>query len=356
MDYDVFSVGSLNHILRETRTVPNHLVMQYLPLMQTETDAEEIHFEVINDKPRITPLVSPLEAGKIVDELTSEVKSFHPAYAKDKRRYNPNRPLKRMAGERLGGSMSPMQRQAAIVAATIADQERMLARRWEVMTSEALRTGKVTVVGENYPSRVVDFQRLPAHTKTLAGATRWGQAGVEPLDDLEDWMQEVLENSGVAVDSVTMDVKAWKHFSASAKLEKRLDTQFISNATIITDPQNQGAPTLASSSMSGNGARYKGRIGDVDIWVYNAPYSDDAGVTQKMLPDWTVILAGRDADGTRCFGNILDEAAGFRSMDYYSKSWLENDPAIRFILLQCAPLPAFYRPNGTMCVTVDDGV
>jgi hypothetical protein len=58
----------------------------------------------------------------------------------------------------------------------------MINRRLEVMASEALRTGKVTVTGEQYPTTVVDYGRDAGLTVVLTGANRWGQAGIKPLD------------------------------------------------------------------------------------------------------------------------------------------------------------------------------
>jgi hypothetical protein len=55
------------------------------------------------------------------------------------------------------------------------------------------------------------------------------------------------------------------------------------------------------------------------------------------LPDHTVIITSADLEGTRCYGAIKDEEAGFQAVPYFAKSWVEKDPAARMLLLQSAP-------------------
>jgi len=104
--------------------------------------------------------VSPLVAGKVVDNGGYETKSFKPAYIKDKRRFDANAPLKRSISEHIGGTLSPMQRREAALNRALTDQLENLNRREEVMASEVLRTGKITISGDNYPTVEVDFQRM----------------------------------------------------------------------------------------------------------------------------------------------------------------------------------------------------
>jgi hypothetical protein len=143
--------------------------------VQTE-EAEEIHFDIDKSKPRLTPFVSPLIAGRVVDDEGYLTKSFRPAYAKDKRRFDPTRPLKRAIGEKIGGTLSNQQRLEANINRTLAKQLENLTRREEVMASEALRTGKITVSGDDYPTVVVDFQRDPELTVALAGNKPLGRS------------------------------------------------------------------------------------------------------------------------------------------------------------------------------------
>ena len=52
---------------------------------------------------------------------------------------------------------------------------------------------------------------------------------------------------------------------------------------------------------------------------------------------------------------IMDEKAAFKALRYFSKSWLEEDPAVRWLLMQSAPLVVPYRPNASLCATAAKG-
>ena len=39
-------------------------------------------------------------------------------------------------------------------------------------------------------------------------------------------------------------------------------------------------------------------------------------------------------------------------MPFFSKSWTEPDPAVRYLLMQSAPLPVPYRINASLGATV----
>lgn len=344
MAFDIFSTTVLNRTVAYLDRPASHLLDAYFPMEQTE-DSEEIHFDIDEGKPRITPFVSPLAEGQVVQSEGYNTKTFKPAYAKDKRYFNPNRPLRRMSGEQIGGNMTPMERSERAVRDILLDQLDMLTRREEVMASEALRTGQITVSGEKYPSTVVNFGRDAALTISLTGgAAEWDDAGIDPLTDLEAWAALIQEKSGAVSTTVTMDPKAWGIFRAKDTVTPYLDYRRGTGNTLNIDPIAFGQGTAK--------ARYKGSIGEFDIWVYQDRYIDDAGSAQQMLPDYTVIMGGPGVMGTRAYGAIQDEKAGYRAQRYFSKSWLEEDPAVRWILLQSAPLVVPYRINATLCATV----
>ena len=45
-------------------------------------------------------------------------------------------------------------------------------------------------------------------------------------------------------------------------------------------------------------------------------------------------------------------AAGFQAVPFFAKTWNDEDPAVRYMLMQSAPLIVPYRVNASMCVTV----
>lgn len=331
---DIFATGVLTRVVAELPAPAPFILNSFFTALQTET-SEEIHFDVENGARRLAPFVSPIVAGKVVASKGHITKTFKPAYVKDKRPFDSNRPFKRVIGERIGGELSPAQRMQVQLAADLKDQVEMLMRRQEVMAVEALVTGGITVKGDEYPETHVDFGRHADLKGTLTAGARWGETGVDPLDDVQEWSLLVTKHSGAAANTIVMDVEAWKLFSASSKVQTLLD-------------RFRGRDKL-NPTVLGEGGRYMGSIGDFDIWVYVGWYEDPATkVLTPYMPEYSVIITSPDLEGTRAYGAIRDEDAGFQAMPYFPKSWKENDPSVRYLLMQSAPLPVPYRVNASL--------
>src|SRR4030095_15397254 len=182
---------------------------------------EQIHFDVVQGKRRISPFVSPLVEGQIAATQGIVTNTFTPAYIKDKRVFDMNRPLKRSAGEQIGGSMSPGERLRALIAYDMQDQLEMLRRRLEVMCGEVLVTGKSTIVGDKYPTVVVDFGRSASHT--IIASPLWSAATPPILNNLHDWAAIVLQDTGVFPRDVIMAQDVWKVFRNDPGVQNILD-------------------------------------------------------------------------------------------------------------------------------------
>lgn len=341
---DLFTTNNLVGVVKDLNTPPSFF-LDWFFTRTIEDPSEEIHFDTDESKPRITPFVSPLVAGKVVNGRGYTTKTFKPAYAKDKRRWQPNRPLKRAIGEKIGGSMSPEQRSQLLLAQELDDQLAMLTRREEVMASEVLRTGKVTVSGEGFETVVVDFGRHADLTITLAGNDRWSvvHADSDPLTDLENWAATQQLRGGVVPTDYVMAPDAWTAFRA--RIVAR------GEAAMLLDYARSGGAELNLGPLAGK-VQFKGRVGSFGIWSYNDVYVDDAGADQNLMPSGTVIGTSVQIEGARCYGAIQDEEAGYTATRFFVKSWIEKDPAVRWLLLQSAPLVVPFRPNASLKASV----
>ncbi len=335
---DLFSTNVMIGVVHSLLAVPQFLLQRFFPNEQND-QSEEIHFDLIDKTRRLAPFVSPVVAGKIVQSQGMQTKTFKPAYIKDKRVFDSSRPLKRVAGERIGGSLDPVNRQRLILGNELMDQVEMVDRRLEVMAAEALRTGGVTITGEMYPTTYVDFKRHPSVTVTLTGGNRWGQPGVKPLDSLQAWAQLILQKSGAMARDVVMTLDVWQVFREDATVQKRLD-QLRGNSTMVQDAQIE------------EGGVFMGVIDGFNIFVYSGWYIDDAGQEQPIIPAGTVLMGGAQIQGVRAFGAIKEEEAGFQAVSYYPKSWVEKDPSVRYLLMQSAPLVVPTRVNASFAATV----
>jgi len=337
---DLFSTDVLNTVVASLLGSSQFLLDRYFPNVQTEV-SEEIHFDTLDGKRRIAPFVSPLVEGQIVASLGYKTSTLKPAYIKDKRVFDMNRPLKRSAGERIGGSMSPADRQRAMVARDMQDQIDMLNRRLEVMAGEVLATGKSTISGDKYPTVVIDFGRAAGNS--ITANPLWSVTTSSPLDNLQDWSQVVLQQTGTMATDVIMPVSVWKVFRANDQVNERLNLQRLASTL----------PTMGQPAQIEEGGVFMGQVDNFNIFVYSGWYVDPAdGLEKAILPADSIILASAAIEGVRAYGAIRDEQAGLQALPYFVKSWVEEDPSVRFVMMQSAPLVVPYRPNASFKVKV----
>lgn len=339
---NLYTTTAMLGVLRSLRSQSvMWLLNKFFPLA-TFSDAEEIMFDVELDDLEIAPFVSPYAEGKVGKDQGYQTNTFKPAYVKPLNDIKPNEPLRRLAGEAIGGQLSAGEREQAILGQKLQRQMNQILRRKQVMGAEFLKAGTVLVKGDDYPETIVDFQRDAALTLPLTLAARWGEDGVSPYEDVMGWIDLVGEKSNAGVDTVVMTADSWALFEADPKLEKAIDRTLGQGSTVEFgfQPGMPGTPV------------YKGRVGMVEFWTYNDTYTE-GGVSKKLLPNHTVILGATGAmEGTQAHGAILDPKASYQALEMFPKSWIQENPGRRFLMTQSAPLVYGRRPNASMCVTV----
>lgn len=346
MALDIFTTGVLMRIVAPLEIDPAAFFLNRFFATEQVEESEEIHFDVTDEQPRISPFVSPLKAGRIVEHEGYTTNTFKPAYVKDKRMWDPDAPIKRVPGEQPLGSLSADERMRRLLAQTLANQNRMLTRREEVMASEILRTGKVTISGEGFDDVVVDFGRAAALTVAdLTGTDKWSDTtGSDPVGDIETWAGLIQSNGGGIATDVIMAPDVWAVFRQNTKVTDLMETRRGSVSRGELGP------------LDARRVRQPATVGDFTIWVYQDTYIDDTGTAGYMMPSGSVILInGADLEGVRHYGMVKDYAANHRAQRVFVKSWVEEDPSRRLLLMQSAPLVVPYRPNASLFCDVLNG-
>ena len=164
---DIYSTHYLSGVVNSLITPSLFLLDRFFP-NQIQAEAETIHFDVIDKTRRLAPFVSPMVAGKVVQEKGYSTLSFKPAYIKIKTPLEPSTMFKRIPGESIGiqndpaqagssvqiNKLSPLQKQQYRLNAILLDQFDTINRRLEWMAAQALLTGSVTVSGEQYQTSI----------------------------------------------------------------------------------------------------------------------------------------------------------------------------------------------------------
>jgi hypothetical protein len=345
MDMDIFDTNVLVGIVPNLMTSQNWLLDTFFPGL-VESDSEFLSVDVDVGKRRMSPFVSPLVEGKLVEARRVTNNQFKPAYIKDKRAPDLLRPVRRQIGERIGGNLTGAERMMANLTFEMADQIDMLNRRLEWCAAQNLQYGSVTIAGDGYPTTVVNFGRSSSLTIALSGDLTWDNtpATATPGQNLVDWAALVLRESGAVVTDVVFTNTPYGYF--------KKDPAVIGS---VWYPRAGESKVEFGGDMA-KGAVYMGNWGAFRLWLYNDWYVDDTNTEQPMIPDGTVILSGKALQGTRMFGAILDPEFSYRAMAYAPKSWTVKDPAQRFVMIQSAPIVVPQRVNASLCATVCDGV
>lgn len=314
------------------------------------SDTEYVSIDVDVGKRRMAPFVSPLVEGKLVEQRRFQTNTFKPPYIKDKRAPDLRKPIRRMIGEKIGGALTGAEREMANLAAEMTDQIDTLDRRLEWMAAQALQTGTITVSGEGFPTTLIDYGRDASLTVALAGGAKWTTANftagtASAKKDIEAYQQQILKKSGAVCSDLVFTLGSWNAFQQDPDIKAE---------GIIWPGLNKfgNENTLNPGAQIARGAVYKGRWGQYDLWLYNDWFVDDNNVEQPMVVDGQVLISGPDLLGTRSFGQIIDPAFNYASMPYAPKTWLENDPAQRFLMIQSAPLIIPTRVNASMSLQV----
>lgn len=329
-------LGILSNIKRPKR----FLLEKFFTREQTFT-TEEVLFDKLAQNKRLAPFVSPFVKGKPMPRAGESLTAYKPPYLKPKHVLTPDIAIKTMPGESLEGDMSPQQRMDRIRAQMLQDQDDQITRREEWMASELLRLGTLTVTAEDHPPMTINLGRPGGHTIALTLAARWGESGVSPFDNLRTWAGTVAAASGVAPSEVICDPLA-----ASLLLK---DPTLIANMQIFHQP-NRNLDLLGQLAVPDE-AQYLGSIGGFNYWQYQSTYLNANGTVGKIMPDYTCILGSPGgAGGIRTYGAILDKT--IQAASRFPKEWDEEDPAVRFLMTQSAPLPLLGYPEATFCATV----
>ncbi len=307
------------------------------------SEMEEIVFDKILPDRELAPFVHPDVPGKDSANRGFKATSFTPAYVKPQNTLRPRQNMIRIPGERIAGDTSPAQRYAYNLATIIDDQDLRITRREEAMCSQALRTGRVVVEGEDYPTQVVDFDRHEDLTIALTGAARWGEAGVDPMDDIDLWVQLLADTDGYTARSAVLGPGAAGFLKRSQRFLDALDNRRQDGGIFQLGPVSTGAEGMYHTIL--------GTIGQLTFVQYSQPYTI-AGAKQNFWPTYGVgIFDPYGFQGHFAYGAILDNEA-LRSMERFPDMWPEKNPSRTIVQTQSAPLPIMPEPNASLFALV----
>jgi hypothetical protein len=353
MPLDIFTPMQLYAVMFDRRQTVR--ASQWLDMFFPNSflsDQQEIMFDQIDASREIAPFMLPNVPGRPIYRTEGErITTYKPAYTKPKDPVVPQTALQLQPGElaKRQALMSPEARFNQRVIDITRFHRDAIQRLWDYMAARSVIDGAITVNYQNAPGQsvTIDFGRDPNHTITKGAGDRWGDAGVKPWDDLQEWIDLASgAEFGAAVTDIMLGADAWKALQADADTEKKLNTDirgaesiFIERGLIQKDPLNPF--TLV------------GMAGSIRIWLVSGIGNTfkSGGATVDILGSKEVLLASAAVDGVKAFGAIMDVNA-LMPAEIWPKMWDEQDPSARFIMSQSAPLMIPVNPNATVKATV----
>ncbi|WP_319533413.1 major capsid protein [uncultured Cohaesibacter sp.] len=290
---DLYTLEELIATIETIISPKTHFLDKYFKV-QHASDKSEIYFDdVFKGQVVLAPFVIPTSAGRPQNRQGFAVKSFKPAYLKPLDPVRPGDVQTRMAGEPFGGIMDAMDRMDAAVLQVLAQQKLQITQRWEWMAQMALIDGAVTIVGEDYPSTLVDFGRNANNTVVVTIATeKWSDVDHDIKSDLEDWSGAGAEQCGTPLRDVYMSREIWRVFKKNNSIKEELDTTIRNVSTIVTSPtaDDPNDPVI-----------FKGAVGEFNIYVHTGTYRDpvDNQTKRYLAADEVLMVCAGWRDGHR---------------------------------------------------------
>jgi len=300
---------------------------------ETTFDSEWIDLDIKKGKRRLAPFVRPTDRAKLIQEIGYQTRQYRPPYIKEKMIDTSEKLLKRQMGQPLhGGTPRGAVLAGARLREQIEDLSELIDRRIETMVAEAIRTGKVTVVGEQI-SETIDFLMTAAHIITLSGAALWSNSASDPLKDIRTWKRLIVQATGRVPNTLIMGDGVYDNLLTHADFRTLMDNRRIAVGDLAE--RTEGAATQV------------GRVHGIDLFTYDEWYIDPVDDAEKqMIPTDRIILGcpGAATSNQLLYGAIEDNEALVNTR-VFTKSWTKPDPSKRFLMLQSAPLPGMNEPD-----------
>lgn len=347
MAIDLFEPRTMGRMLQE-RKGPKMFVRDKFFSNAVPYDTEHVDFDIETKVRTMAPFSSPKLAGQVVDDTGFVTKSFTPPTVQPKKVTTAENLQKRVAGEALYGGMSPDERAAVRLAKDLGDLDDMISRREEWMCVQAALNGSILVVGPGV-NVTLDFGRNAGNTiPLLAAADRWTAGTAKIEENLDDWRRIISQQCGLAPDVALLGRSAAKALKSNTALVTQLNTLRIDLGRIAPEYDQP------------RGVTYIGRLAGMDLWEYNEWYIDPENIgagEQPMIPDKVVMLGSSQAQTELAYGAVpkADEETKALSLITGTRvpdSWIQKEPAARFVKVSARPLPIPTQVNAFLKATV----
>lgn len=346
-------MATTNDLLYGTASQGGHIHLSDAPALfflrryfrATQThEGKLVLWDKSESKPRIAPYVHPKHPGRPSEQAGYETVGFEPPYVQMDDELDPDEALRRLPGEVLLGALPANERYKLTAAIVRQRHQDKLDARKEVQCAELLRSGTVTVAGDGYETKVLDFERDPALTVVLSGASQWSAGGIKVLKAIDTYARLARRKGRYAISEWTMGLKAWESFLENLT-EKETD--------LLTSVQHRtGDASIEMGPTAGEKVTYMGKIGAHKFWTYTDHYFDDDDNEHEVWNEWDVVGTGPGLMGTMAYAGIRNKHASFKALPIFQRMRPNAKDSADMISTESAPLAIPYNINSSIRITV----
>lgn len=336
MAIDLYKTRTMLRALETMKPARNFLLDTFFPTVEQST-TEYVDIDIYDGQRRLAPFVNPMSQGKVIEDQGFTTQTFKPPYLKPKVKADTTILTDRAIGTTIyQGGANPQTMAAQKLGKQLADMRDMVTRRMEWMASSALNTGIISVVGEGY-NATIDFAMPAAHKITLTSTALWTDAASNPVEALRTWRRTVAQKTGKVPNIAVLGSDVVNAFLKNVEVRAQMD---LMRYTI---------GQVDMTSLGEQGVTYIGNIQGLALYSYDEWYLDSSGNEQPMVPVDKIFLGSTAARTAQHFGLIQDlRAPG--AVPFFPKSWEEEDPSVRWLMVQSAPLVAMHESGCFMSI------
>ena len=298
-----------------------------------ETSAtEKVDVDIRIGGRSVAPFVNPRSAGKAVDRPGFETRTYTAPLLAPMRVITTDDLQTRLPGEHAYAGTDPNDRLAKLLGRDLADLDEMISRAEELMARNALVNSSIRVKGDDVDYTITFPRDASLAVGLLAAAQRWSATTADIYGQIIDWNILIEKLTGVAADTLVLSAEAAKALVGNAENRAKLNTLNMQMGRIAPEAPIEGASYLGEFAGTG-----------VSIYAYSEWYRDpDTGILTPMIPAKTILLGSSKAYTAMRYGavSVVDgETIGLVPAPRVPESWVERNPAGRFVRLSSRPLP-----------------
>ncbi len=336
MGEKLFQWRTLTAAINEIQAAPSFLTDKVFKT-KVQCLTEDIDVDVVIGGKRLAPFVSPVEAGVVVSQLGRKVQSVKAPRLRPKKIISANDLLSLRApgvSLYLGENGVDGYREQRI-AAELQDLKNMIVRTTEWMAAQSLQ-GTLTVSQDNVDFQI-DYNFPASHKPVLTGNDLWSETtNSDPISDILTWKRLISSATGYSADIAIAGKNAVDALLAHSKVRESLGYRNY----------NVGEISIGRSN-------YIGRLAGVDIYEYDASYTDAATQSHNFIPDSAFIMLASEGPFRIHHALVYDLDNNVAvAQPFFAKSWTEADPSMLWLLAESRPLPVPHWPECVVFATV----